>query len=61
MVYYVEDELDKNLCIPVHLKPRDLYNMGEEDVDNFHESKPFKQQNLELLYPDEDGNIQLAR
>jgi len=61
MVYYVEDELDKNWCIPVHLKPRDMYDMGEEDVDDFHESEPFEQQNLELLYPDEDGNIQLAR
>jgi len=50
MVYYVEDELDKNWCIPVHLKPRDMYNMGEEDVDDFHESEPFEQQNLELLY-----------
>jgi len=61
MVYYVEDELDKNWCIPVHLKPRDMYNMGEEDVDDFHESEPFEQQNLELSYPDEGGNIQLAR
>jgi len=42
--------LDKNWCIPVHLKPRDMYNMGEEDVDDFHESEPFEQQNLELLY-----------
>ena len=61
MVYYVKDELDKNWCIPVYLKPRDMYNMGEEDVDDFHESEPFEQKNLELLYPDEDGNIQLVR
>jgi len=24
MVYYVEDEFDKNWCIPIHLKPSDL-------------------------------------
>jgi len=35
--------------------------MGEDDVDNFHESKPFEQQNLEILFSNEDGNIQLAR
>jgi len=33
MVYYVDDELDKNWCILV--KPRDLYNMGGDDVDIF--------------------------
>jgi len=41
MVYNVEDEFDKNWCIPVHLKPKDLYNMVEDDFDNFHESEPF--------------------
>jgi len=61
MVYYVDDELDKNWCIPVHVKPRDLYNMGGDDVDNFHECEPFEQQNLEILFSNEDGNIQLAR
>jgi len=35
--------------------------MGENDVDNFYESKPFEQQNLELLFPREEGNIQQTR
>ena len=39
-MYYLDDELDKNWCILVHVKPRDLYNMGGDDVDNFHQSKP---------------------
>jgi len=60
-VYYLDDELDKNWCILVHVKPRDLYNMGGDDVDNFHECEPFEQQNLEILFSNEDGNIQLAR
>ena len=61
MVYYVEDEFDKNWCIHVHLKPRDLYNMVEDDVDNFHESEPFEQQNIETLFLDVEENIQLTR
>ncbi|XP_068486941.1 uncharacterized protein [Phaseolus vulgaris] len=61
MVYYVENEFDKNWCIPVHLKPRDLYNMVEDDVDNFHESEPFEQQNIETLFLDVEENIQLTR
>ena len=32
MIYYVVDELAKDWSIPVHLKPRDLYDM-EEDND----------------------------
>jgi len=56
MVYYVEDELDKNWFIHIHLKPRDLYNMTEDDVDNFHESK---QQNLKTLFSYVEGNMQL--
>jgi len=61
MVYYVEDELDKNWCVSVHLKPRDLYNMVEDDVDNFHESELFEQQNFETLFPYMEENIQLTR
>ena len=61
MMYYVEDELHKNWCIPVHLKPKDMYKMGKDDVDDFHQFEPFEQQDLELLFPYEDGNIQLAR
>ena len=39
-VYYVEDESHKDWNMVVHLKPRDLYNMG--DGDNIvYESEPF--------------------
>lgn len=30
MVYYVNDELSKDWSVVVHLKPRDLYDMGEQ-------------------------------
>ncbi|KAJ1382948.1 hypothetical protein SESBI_43763 [Sesbania bispinosa] len=30
-VFYVDDEKEKGWSIPIHVKPRDLYDMGEED------------------------------
>ena len=35
--------------------------MVEDHVDNFHESEPFEQQNLETLFPYVKENIQLTR
>ncbi|XP_027922753.1 uncharacterized protein LOC114180648 [Vigna unguiculata] len=61
MVYYVVDELDKNWSIPVHLKPRDLYDIGGDNDVTFHECEPFEQQNLETLFLDGEGNIPLTR
>ncbi|XP_073224821.1 uncharacterized protein [Cicer arietinum] len=31
MVYYVDDEKEQGWSIPIHLKPRDLYDMGGDD------------------------------
>ncbi|CAN1122986.1 hypothetical protein LINPERPRIM_LOCUS2991, partial [Linum perenne] len=39
MVYYVEDKVDKGWCIPVHIKPRDVYDMGDEEGNLVHESE----------------------
>ncbi|KAL4293138.1 hypothetical protein AHAS_Ahas18G0098100 [Arachis hypogaea] len=33
LVYYVEDEVDKEWSVIVHVKPRDLYDMGEENEE----------------------------
>ena len=33
MAYYVNDEVNKDWTIDVHLKPRDVYDMGERDID----------------------------
>lgn len=49
------DVLDKNLSILVHLKPQDLYDMGEDDDVTFHECEPFEQQNLETLFSERRG------
>lgn len=31
MVYYVNDEKEQGWSIPIHLKSRDLYDIGEYD------------------------------
>ncbi|KAL4349816.1 hypothetical protein AHAS_Ahas10G0079800 [Arachis hypogaea] len=32
-VYYVDNEVDKEWSVVVHVKPRDLHNMGEENAE----------------------------
>ncbi|CAA7054529.1 unnamed protein product [Microthlaspi erraticum] len=32
LVYYVEDPKEKGWCVVVHVKPRDLYDMGDPNV-----------------------------
>ncbi|KAK4736877.1 hypothetical protein R3W88_000574 [Solanum pinnatisectum] len=41
MVYYVDDETDKEWSVAVHLKPRDLFEMGEVDEEDLYE--PYQQ------------------
>nr|XP_025678906.1 uncharacterized protein LOC112778841 [Arachis hypogaea] len=33
LIYYVDDEVDKEWSVVVHVKPRDLYDMGEENEE----------------------------
>ncbi|QHO24304.1 uncharacterized protein DS421_12g371050 [Arachis hypogaea] len=65
MVYYVDDEKEKGWCIPIHLKPRDLYNMGGDNMGEDDEiavsNDNYPPQDLESLFPDENTNIKLAR
>ena len=49
IVYYVEDHLDKNWFTRIHLKPRDLYKIVEDDVENSHECDPFEQKKLRKI------------
>jgi len=44
LVYYVEDKKDEGWCTPVHLKPRDLFDMGGDATTIACESE-----NLNLL------------
>lgn len=53
MVYYVNDEVNKDWNVVVHMKPRDLYDMGEqvkEDCGN----EPYPEQDLDQFFEDND-------
>ncbi|XP_061343726.1 uncharacterized protein LOC133289743 [Gastrolobium bilobum] len=60
MVYYVDDEIEKGWSIPVHLKPKDLYDMGE-DEELMPSIESFPSQNLEDIFFDDAMHMQLAR
>lgn len=61
MVYYVEDENEQDWRIPVHLKPRDLYDMGEDENEIVASNETYPSQNLEQLFLDDNTHIPLAR
>ncbi|XP_061371520.1 uncharacterized protein LOC133314095 [Gastrolobium bilobum] len=61
MVYFVDDEKEKGWSIPIHLKPRDLYDMGEDEEDIMPSIEPYPSQNLEQILSDDALHIQLAR
>nr|XP_027186794.1 uncharacterized protein LOC113784735 [Cicer arietinum] len=60
MVYYVDDEKEQGWSIPIHLKPRDLYDMGGDD-EIMAPIEPYPSQNLEHIFSNETTHIQLAR
>ncbi|MED6191826.1 hypothetical protein PIB30_004487 [Stylosanthes scabra] len=57
MVYYVDDIVNKGWSIAVHLKPRDLYDMGQGNEDVVYENQ---EQELEQLFDPSNEFIQLA-
>ena len=61
MVYYVEDEKEKGWSIPIHVKPRDLYDMGEDDEEIIYDNEGYPSQDLEHFFPDDGSHMQLAR
>nr|XP_009775626.1 PREDICTED: uncharacterized protein LOC104225505 isoform X2 [Nicotiana sylvestris] len=60
MVYYVNDETDEGWSVAVHLKPRDLFDMGEIDEGETYENEPFQQQEFEQFFDVNYENVQLA-
>ncbi|KAF3624313.1 putative mRNA cap guanine-N7 methyltransferase 2-like isoform X1 [Capsicum annuum] len=60
MAYYVDDIVDKGWSVAMHLKPRDLYNMGEVLEEEIYENEPYQAQELEQFFVDGDGYAQLA-
>ncbi|KAJ4832056.1 hypothetical protein Tsubulata_009187 [Turnera subulata] len=65
MVYYVVDENDKEWSVVVHVKPRDIYDMGEPmgepENEDVHENEPYQEQILEQFFDTNYEHIQLAR
>ncbi|KAK7281307.1 hypothetical protein RIF29_09160 [Crotalaria pallida] len=52
MVYYVEDEVNKGWSVVVHVKPRDLYDMGEQDDNEVCEIEPCPEQDFDQFFGD---------
>ncbi|CAI8587823.1 unnamed protein product [Vicia faba] len=53
MVFYVDDESEQGWSIHVHLKPRDLYDMGGND-EIITPIEPYPSQNLEQIFSNDD-------
>ncbi|CAI8590840.1 unnamed protein product [Vicia faba] len=53
MVFYVDDESEQGWSIPIHLKPRDLYDMGGND-EIMTPIEPYPSQNLEQIFSNDD-------
>ena len=47
MVFYVDDETDKEWSVAIHLQPRDLFYMGQVDEEEIFENEPYQQQEFE--------------
>ncbi|KAG5630548.1 hypothetical protein H5410_002265 [Solanum commersonii] len=60
MVYYVDDETDKEWSVVVHLKSRDLFEMGEVDEEDLYVNEPYQQQQFGQFFDDDYENIQIA-
>ncbi|XP_025692596.1 uncharacterized protein [Arachis hypogaea] len=60
MVYYVNDVVNKGWSIVVHLKPRDLYEMGYEIEEAADEDEPHQEQALDQFFGNSDEYMQLA-
>ncbi|XP_038702466.1 uncharacterized protein LOC119999044 [Tripterygium wilfordii] len=56
LVYYVEDLRDSDWCVVVHVKPRDLFDMGNVDSQNeketYSENEPYHSQSVESIFKD---------
>ena len=50
MVFYIDDETDKGWSVVVHVKLRDLYDMGEGDEDDVYENEPYQQQAFDQFF-----------
>ncbi|XP_060171296.1 uncharacterized protein LOC132602472 [Lycium barbarum] len=62
LVYYVDDEKEKQWSVVVHLKPRDLYDMGEEtEEESIYDIVSSSQEYLGSRFPNGDQDLRLTR
>ena len=61
MAYYVEDLVFLKQSVIVHLKRRDVYDMGDDANDEIYEHAPFTKQELNDFFENDSENIQLPR
>ncbi|KAL5161466.1 hypothetical protein HKD37_07G018745 [Glycine soja] len=54
------DVVNEGWSVVVHIKPRDLYDMGEEVEENAYENEPYQEQQLEQFSRLDDQYVQLA-
>ncbi|RYR25421.1 hypothetical protein Ahy_B02g059147 [Arachis hypogaea] len=59
LVYYVDDEVAKEWGVVVHVKPRDLYDMGEKNEEA--EVSFFPQPGLNMSVEGDIEDLQLTR
>ena len=60
MVYYVDDENDKEWSVVVHLKSRELFDMGEVDEEEIYENDPYQQQEFGQFFYVDYKNVQIT-
>jgi hypothetical protein len=60
MVYYVDDLVNEGWSVAVHLKPRDLYEMGVDVEEVVYENEPYQEKHLEQFSNIDDEYAQLA-
>ncbi|WVZ03365.1 hypothetical protein V8G54_024171 [Vigna mungo] len=60
MVYYVDDVVNEGWNVVVHVKPRDLYEMGEEIQEELFENEQYQDQELDKFYSNDNEYVQLA-
>ncbi|KAL4299333.1 hypothetical protein AHAS_Ahas17G0090400 [Arachis hypogaea] len=59
LVYYVDNEVDKEWSVVVHVKSRDLYDMGKENEETEIDFSP--QPELNMSAADDIRDLQLTR
>lgn len=54
-MYYVDDLVNNGWSVVIHLKPRDLYEMGEEvEEEEVHENMSYEENELPLNFNNND-------